>query len=760
MTRVECPDIRALEELLGADDVATDCNDLVRHLETCVDCQTALQTLAADPSDWDDAAHGLAGTTREEHVLRQLVEQLKDEEPERVEDLSFLRPAVKPGVLGMLGPYEVYEEIGRGGMGVVLRAFDPALNRVVAIKVLSPLLACSATARRRFMREAKAAAAVCHEHVVTVHAVSEVDGLPYIVMQYVAGESLQARLDRGGPLEVAEIVRIGLQTAEGLAAAHAQGLIHRDIKPANILLEGGEGSRVKITDFGLARTADDVQLTRDGVLAGTPEYMAPEQARGEPVDHRSDLFSLGSVLYALCTGLPPFRGPSTPAVLRQVSDDQPAPIRFSNPETPEWLEAFISRLLDKNPAGRFQSAVEVAGLLQRYLEHLSTPDLVPVPILPPSSSAFLSANTETSTSRRLTCKRPAILICALALSLAASLLFWLLAANGEPRQAAKTDGGMREQQHVVLDFREAIEKLPPCTLFGPEIESVVSTDAKGLRINRSSEHPNQVTGVDVPIVVRGDFDISLGYELLAIGKPLPKYGAGIGMRVMFGEPVSVTALLSRSRKPVGETLGAFEIVTDAEGKDRYKTSREKKATSSSGRLRLVRTGTTVQFLAADGSAEYAPLQSLIVGLTDVHLIRLYANSTDGRVVLDVRFTDLDIRADEIVRSTTETPTSPVGRGEPRSRGGLSIVLVLGLLLVVTLAPLIATWIVVRRRRTVEQIAKQVVVSDNSDARLASSSVSCEACGKKLKFKPDLAGKRIRCPACGEAFFLPGLVHRS
>src|SRR5205085_4559466 len=155
---------------------------------------------------------------------------------------------------------------------------------------------------------------------------NEAGGLPYLVMQYVAGESLQDRLDRAGLLEVTEVVRIGMQTAAGLAAAHAQGLIHRDIKPANLLLENGL-ARVKITDFGLARSIDDVQLTQNGVVTGTPEYMAPEQARGEPVDHRADLFSLGSVLYAMCIGVPPFRGSTTLAVLRQVSDQEPTPIR-------------------------------------------------------------------------------------------------------------------------------------------------------------------------------------------------------------------------------------------------------------------------------------------------------------------------------------------------------------------------------------------------------------------------------------------------
>src|SRR5262249_37811658 len=190
-------------------------------------------------------------------VLKHVMEKMKEEpemqtrdEPKPAFDgpLGFLSPAEKEGQLGKLGRYEVLEEIGRGGMGVVLKAFDPGLHRVVAIKVLAPHLATSGGARRRFTREAQAVAAVSHDHIVTVHEVSEANGLPYIVMQYVPGASLQQRIDHAGALELKEILRIGMQTAAGLAAAHAQGLIHRDIKPANILLENGV-HRVKITDF-------------------------------------------------------------------------------------------------------------------------------------------------------------------------------------------------------------------------------------------------------------------------------------------------------------------------------------------------------------------------------------------------------------------------------------------------------------------------------------------------------------------------------
>ena len=293
-------------------------------------------------------------------------------------DLYFLRPADRTGLLGLLGGYEVQEVVGAGGMGVVLKAYETALRRLVAIKVLAPALAGSAAARRRFTREAQAAAAVSHDHIVPVFGVHEEGGVPYLVMQYVVGESLQHRLDRLGALDLTEIIRIGQQTATGLAAAHAQGLIHRDIKPANLLLENGL-DRVKITDFGLARMVDDVQLTQTGVIAGTPEYMSPEQARGEALDTRADLFSLGGVMYAMCTGVPPFRAASAVALLRMVSDQEPAPIRSLNPDIPDWLELLIDRLLAKDPADRIPSAAQVAELLQGYLAHLEQPEMPPPP---------------------------------------------------------------------------------------------------------------------------------------------------------------------------------------------------------------------------------------------------------------------------------------------------------------------------------------------------------------------------------------------
>ncbi len=285
-------------------------------------------------------------------------------EPEESE-LSFLEPTTAPGAIGRLRHYEVRSVIGRGGCGIVLKAFDEKLERMVAIKVMAPELAATSPARKRFLREARATAAIRHENVVNIHAVEE-QPLPFLVMEYIDGETLQQRLDGSGPLDARDVLRIGLQIASGLAAAHSKGLIHRDIKPGNILLENGT-ERVRITDFGLARSADDASMTQSGVIAGTPLYMSPEQAQAHEIDFRSDLFSLGSVLYVACSGRPPFRAPSTLAVLKRVIEDQPRPIQSIIPETPDWLAAIVARLHAKQPANRFASARELSELLSDCL---------------------------------------------------------------------------------------------------------------------------------------------------------------------------------------------------------------------------------------------------------------------------------------------------------------------------------------------------------------------------------------------------------
>jgi eukaryotic-like serine/threonine-protein kinase len=379
----ECPDPVRWGDLLDSRLPEPVASSLSSHLEGCPGCQSTLDRLTAGEPTWADAARVLEERPRP--ALRQAMEQLKAEGeagldtagPTTIATLPFLKPSTEPGHLGRLGPYEVLSVIGRGGMGVVLKAHDPALRRMVAIKVLAPQWALHAQARERFLREARAAAQVRHDNVVAIHAVEEADGLPYLVMEYVPGTSLQQHLDREGPLTVEEILDIGAQAAAGLAAAHKQDLIHRDIKPANILLD--KDGNVRLTDFGLARAVDDSSLTQTGVIAGTPQYMAPEQARGEPLDHRADLFSLGSVLYAMCTGRAPFRAPTTVAVLKRVCDEMPRDVRDYNPDIPNWLAEIIDTLHSKKPRDRFQSARELARLLNQHLRHLRSPDEVEEP---------------------------------------------------------------------------------------------------------------------------------------------------------------------------------------------------------------------------------------------------------------------------------------------------------------------------------------------------------------------------------------------
>ncbi len=246
--------------------------------------------------------------------------------------LDYLNASNKPGSFGRLGHYEIMSVVGRGAFGTVLQAFDEKLQRLVAIKVMARELAVTSPARKRFMREAQASAGIRHENVVSVFAVEE-QPLPYLVMEFVPGQTLNQYLIDHGPLEISTVLSLGRQIAEGLAAAHSQGLIHRDIKPSNILLEPSPSNRVKITDFGLARAADDASLTQSGVIAGTPMFMAPEQALGQKLDQRADLFSLGSVLYQMVSGRPPFRANNTVAALKRVTEDTPRSIREIIPET-------------------------------------------------------------------------------------------------------------------------------------------------------------------------------------------------------------------------------------------------------------------------------------------------------------------------------------------------------------------------------------------------------------------------------------------
>lgn len=381
------PALQALiEDRIGADDQAAICD----HLSVCQVCQSKLDELAGDAQWWNETQVNLSGHTdlasREVRQTDNSSDVTSDgglsQTPQHQSLAGWIRdildPTDDPDCLGTYSGLPIRHVIGQGGMGIVLKAWDEELHRPLALKLLSPMLANNGSARQRFFREAQAAAAVVHPNIVPIYSVSGEGPFPSLVMPYIAGGNLQQRIDRDGPLPLSEILSIGLQVAEGLVAAHRLALVHRDIKPANILLDEG-GHRAMVSDFGLARTLDDATITASGMVAGTPHYMSPEQARGEPVDARSDLYSLGGVLYCMATGRPPVRGDSPLAVLRGVSDQTPRSIRSINETLPSWFESLVMRLLDKNADSRISAAQDAANLLRGCIAHTRSPDKVDLP---------------------------------------------------------------------------------------------------------------------------------------------------------------------------------------------------------------------------------------------------------------------------------------------------------------------------------------------------------------------------------------------
>ncbi len=355
--KTACPSDEVLVEVLLGKYEKPDLQVLEDHFQTCEACverasmlqpDDSLSTIFKATSSTNDP---FTETIEERVAMSQIIERSKQavsqletlhsgidttqngQTKPRDADLSeieldFLAPAQQSDELGRLGDYRILKILGKGGMGLVFSAEDVRLKRSVALKVMLPSVANDRGAKDRFIREAQAAAAIEHDNIISIYQVGEDRGVPFIAMPLLKGQSLKVRLERLGKLPQHEVVKIGCQVAMGLAAAHDRNLIHRDIKPDNIWLESKTG-RIKILDFGLVRaTVEDSGLTQSGMVLGTPRYMAPEQALGEEVDARSDLFSLGSVLYHLLTGKPAFEGPSLGAT---------------------WLRLYIKSLSRLNP---------------------------------------------------------------------------------------------------------------------------------------------------------------------------------------------------------------------------------------------------------------------------------------------------------------------------------------------------------------------------------------------------------------------------
>jgi WD40 repeat protein/tRNA A-37 threonylcarbamoyl transferase component Bud32 len=397
-----CPDPETLRLLLLGKLSAPELDKLGEHLLHCDQCATKAGTVSAedvftealrspDPIGEEDR-EVLAQAIQRAYALRSHAETMETTEtitldpgksqaaahsqpadlaPQPPAELiDFLHPPQQPDEIGRLGGYRILEVMGVGGMGVVFKAEDPKLQRLVALKAMKPAIAASQTAKQRFLREAQATAAIEHHHIVQIYQVGEDGGVPFIAMQFLRGEPLQKRLAREGRLPQRDVLRIGREVAAGLQAAHEHGLIHRDIKPDNIWLDAKTGW-AKILDFGLVRAvADDADLTHSGMVLGTPRYMAPEQAQGQPLDHRGDLFSLGSVLYHLALGRPAFEGGNLTAVLIAVAQANPPDIAALAADLDPELARLIMRLLSKDPGQRPPSAAEVADAIARIERRL------------------------------------------------------------------------------------------------------------------------------------------------------------------------------------------------------------------------------------------------------------------------------------------------------------------------------------------------------------------------------------------------------
>jgi serine/threonine-protein kinase len=279
--------------------------------------------------------------------------------------------AVEQPMFEQIGRYQILELIGEGSMAEVYKAYDPEIDRTLALKILKQEWCRDEEYVGRFLREAKAAGAFSHPNIVTVYDIGKVENRPYIIIELIDGTPLGEKMKPGKPLPLEQVLSIGIQMAEALDYAHRHGVVHRDVKPANILVLADSES-IKIADFGIAHMDDphSAQQTQVGAVLGTPQYMSPEQVMGQKVDGRSDLFSLGVILYQLCTGQRPFDGDTMATLLYKITKEDPPPISQLDAATPAGMQHIVGKLLAKAPDRRFQSGAELAKVLRHELKVL------------------------------------------------------------------------------------------------------------------------------------------------------------------------------------------------------------------------------------------------------------------------------------------------------------------------------------------------------------------------------------------------------
>ena len=305
-----------------------------------------------------------------------------------------------------LGHYDIVAELGRGGMGVVYKGYEPAINRYVAIKVLAESLAHDESVKERFLREARSMAALNDPHIIQIYFIGEDAGQTFFVMEFVEGESLGSLLKREGKLAPEQAARVIFQTAQGLATAHDKGVIHRDIKPGNLMI--GARGQVKIADFGIALVTQDFskKLTSTGEFVGTPGYLSPEVCLGKPVDQRSDIFSLGIVLFEMLTGRMPFTDESPLGLMLEVVKAEIPDVRQLNQEVDPELSRILAKMIAKEPADRYQSCQELAAELQRHPALASGQTLTLKPAVSTAAMTLVGAKTPVSGQRPLPATTP------------------------------------------------------------------------------------------------------------------------------------------------------------------------------------------------------------------------------------------------------------------------------------------------------------------------------------------------------------------
>lgn len=550
-TRVsnECLTIVELQKLTDGECTPVEIARCEFHVSQCERCRMLLESSANDQVWQEQLLPALHHPVDE-------AESLPRRDSAHQAALNLLGPTDDPHMLGRIGSYEVVALVGIGGMGIVFKAFDATLNRFVAIKMMHTHLATSGSARQRFEREGRAAAAVINDAVLPIYAVAEWRGVPYLVMQYVAGMNLQKRLEAEGPLDLCEILRIAIQTARGLAAAHSQGLVHRDVKPSNILLDGSV-DRALLTDFGLARTVDDASVTRTGLIAGTPQYMSPEQVRGERVDARSDLFSLGATMYAMCTGHSPFRAESTYSVLHRLTHDEPRDIQEVNSAIPAWFCHVVTKLMAKNPDQRYASAGEVADQLEACLAHVQQPTTHALPkelITKPVPFFDRVMQTAQGISKMKTTKVVAVLLAILCVA----LIYVVIEQNQREKTMFSILQAERQLFEAVMREHSSSNTNGEATPLKPQAETEKKSEASQGSVTTTTV-PASVVNFNSKILLHG---VWLPKKIVSSGEVIPSekrptevifkqkkmiwnYGANSDRQVVFSYEVDLSGTPSK-----------------------------------------------------------------------------------------------------------------------------------------------------------------------------------------------------------------------